>query len=556
MKHAWSRRPRRPAVIASAVAACLARTGFGAPSALDDAALDAVTAGNVTATQADEPRPSVVVADGARYALDRRREIRLEGAAQAGAHALNVVSAAAGDVADAVNVLASGLGVPGAALQQNQLDQRVNGGASLGRASVVGTHVVRRDSQESRFASGSSSSLVTGAELHTRTRTHTVDQYSASVPEFNPLQNLTLEIGTPDLGRLTVDEFDFDFIEETDFGNFGIGGKVGPFSIGAPRLVLGSVSLDGDDVVLSSGYVEVPSVDLGSASLKVCVFDCGTESVDLGGFSGTRVDLPGGDLRFDGANPFKDVRINAGHGIAAVGTGEIDVDGGRVTLAATLSLDLPDPSFSFDFTIPGLGKIPGIDDIPGLKDVLGTDTLGPWHVDGPDIDIEIPAVSVSHTFIDQPIGFGYSATFDGALCLGVVGPVNCKPGTHHVEHEESRTDDRIRLVSTSSFNEGGRTVNGDVEVHAGATLTDAEADLVAMSQASALIDSTSSIALGDAAQRGLRAVNTVNAVDTIVGNTLNVAAVGPMAVPAGTRIGSLGQTNVFVQRATRYGLPR
>ncbi|HEX6999290.1 MAG TPA: hypothetical protein VF322_14205 [Gammaproteobacteria bacterium] len=544
MKHAWSGRLRPPTVIAAAAAAGLARAACGAPAALDDAALDAVTAGNaaappgaVAATPTDDgPRPSIVVADGARYALERRREIRLADAAQAGTRALNVVGAAAGDVAGAVNVLAPGIGVPGGALQRNVLDQRVTGGASLGRASLAGANIVRRDSQESRFASGTSSSLVTGRELHARTRTHTVDQFSASVPEFNPLQDLTLEVGTPDLGELTVPRFGFDFVEETDVGDFGIRGSAGSFSLGAPRLVLGTVSLDGDDVVLSSGYVEVPSLDLGEVSLTACIVVCTPDvSADLGSFPGVRVDLPGGDLRLDGANPFKDVQINAGHGIVAAGAGEISVVPGRVTLAATLTLDLPDPSFSFDFTIPAIGEI------------------GPWEVDGPDIDIEIPAVSVSHTFLDEPVGFAYSAAFDGVLCLGV-DTMKCADSVHRSAREESSADERIRLASASSFSEGGRTVTGDVEVHAGATLTDAEADLIAMSQASALIDSTSSIALGDAAQRGLRAVNAVNAVDTIVGNTLNVAAIGPTAVPAAGGIGSLGQTNVFVQRATRYGL--
>jgi hypothetical protein len=363
-----------------------------------------------------------------------------------------------------------------------------------------------------------------------------VEQFAAFVPEYNPLQNLTLTIGTPALAPLHIPAFSFDFVEETDVGDFGIRGGVGPFTLGAPQLVLGTVSLDGNDVVLSSGFVQLPSLDLGSASLQVCIVACTPDvSVDLGGFAGPRVDLPGGDLRFEGANPFKDTRINAGHGIAAVGAGAISVTPGRVTLGASLAFDLPDPRFSFDFTIPGFAGI------------------GPWHVDGPDIDIEIPAISVSHTLIDEPVGFASSATFDGVLCLAV-STTHCGSGSRHTERRESEVDARVHVVAASAFSGGGRSASSDANVHAGATLADAEADLIAMSQASALIDATSSIALADAAQRGIRAVNAVNAADTIVGNALNVTAIRPAGVLPGGVTGSLGQTNVFVQHRTRYGL--
>lgn len=539
MKDARRKYRRPPGVILAVIAGGFMPVAIAAaPATLTDVVLDAVTAGTTgTGTPpADGKRPAVIVADGARYTLDRDQNVELRGRAQLGLRALNVIAAAGADVGNAVNLSAFDGGA-GGALQRNVLSQRESRTGSLGRASLAGAQFRRGWSVESQFARSSSSSQVTGWQLQSRSRLRTVDQFAAFVPEYNPLQNLTLTVGTPALDPLRVPAFSFDFVEETDVGDFGIRGGAGPFTLGAPQLVLGSVSLDGDDLVLSSGFVQVPSLDLGNASLQVCIVACTSNvSVDLGGFTGPRLDLPGGDLRFEGANPFKDTRINAGHGIATVGAGSISVVPGRVTLASSLTLDLPDPSFSFDFTIPGIGEI------------------GPWDVDGPDIDVEIPGVAVSHTLIDEPVGFAFSATFDGVLCLAVA-TTDCGSGSRRVEREESATATEIRLATASAFEERSRTTSGHADVHAGATLTDAEADLIAMSQASALIDSASSIALADSAQRGLRAMNAVNAADTIVGNALNATtAVRPAGAPASPVTSALVQTNVFVQHRTRYGL--
>lgn len=528
-------RPRASTALAAAVAACIAQTSLGAPAPLADAELDAVTAGGPQASApADGRRPAVIVADGAQYTLNQNQSVLLQGDAQAGIRALNVVDVAGSDVGNAVNVLSRETAV-GDALQLNTFEQREIQSGSLGRASLAGENVTRRSSIERSTASGGSSSSVTGWESRTFSRTSTVDQFSAFVPEYNPLQNLTLTVGTPALDPLRIPSFEVDFVEETDVGNYGIRGGVGPFTLGAPQLVLGSISLDGDDVVLSSGYVQVPSLDLGSAHLQVCVVACTPDvSVDLGGFTGPRVDLPGGDLRFEGANPFKDTHLNAGHGFAVAGAGSISVVPGHVTLGAELTLDLPDPSFSFDFTIPGIGEI------------------GPWSVDGPNIGIEIPAISVSHNFIDQDVGVAYSASFDGALCIALETS-NCASSSRQTEHQESRAEAELYQVTATSYSHSTGSRHEELDVHVGATLSNAEAELIAMSQGSAHIDSLNSVALSDSAQSGLQALNAVNAADAIIGNALNVSAVRPTSITSGNVAGSLGQSNVFVQHRTQYG---
>lgn len=520
-------------VLAAVFASSLAQSALAAPPALTDATLDGVTAGGAAPAGGDPP--VVIVADGATFVFHDEQSVHFDGEAQKSLRALNVVGASGSDVGNAVNVLGVVAEASGAILQLNQLQQRESATGSLGRASLDGVMSTRRTATESHLSSGSSSSQITAQRQQSRSRTSTVDQFAGFVPSYEPLEDLTLEVGTPQLDPLHIGELSVDFLN--DDGLFGIEGSIGPFTIGAPQLVLGTVSLDGDDVVLSAGHVVLPPVDLGDATVRVCFAVCAEDSIDLGSFSGRTVDLPDADLRFEGANPFKDTNFNAGSGIAIVGAGTVSVGPSHITLEGALTLDLPDPTFSFDFTIPSLFEDP--------------DLIGPFDVDGPDITIEIPAVTVSHTFIDEDIGGGFSGTFDGFLCVGE-GTMDCGSGSRRTEHRETRVDTLFFASSNSSYSNGSASASVDEVVHAGASLTDAEADLIAMSQGSAQIAAENTVTLSDSAQQGMRAANAVNAADTIVGNALNVTTLRSADQPRGSLVGSVGQSNVFMQNRTGY----
>jgi hypothetical protein len=362
-----------------------------------------------------------------------------------------------------------------------------------------------------------------------------------SVPTFSPLENLELSFEVPTLAPITTPRITLDLLNKD--GLFGIKGSVGPFTIEVPELELGTVRLVGDDVVLDSGYVKWDGFDLGTADLKLCFGECFVElkGVDLGGFGGGTVDLP--DLKFEGANPFKDTRINAGFGIALVGAGAVDVQPGHLHLSGELSLDLPDPTISFDWTI---GRICEQEDCKG-------NIIGPWTINGPDLTIEIPPITVSHTFIDEDVGFAYSASFDGVLCLAV-GTTDCGSASQQTERQETFVDVAIDTARSSSYAEQGGSMTEDIDTHAGASLRDAEADLVAMSRASAEIVTDNTVSLNDGAQRGLRAANAVNAADAIIGNALNVTVLQPSRWTPGSATAALNQSNVFSQYRTQYGL--
>lgn len=526
--------------LAAAMAASLARPLAAEPTALTDAALDDVTAGALTGTPvADGERPAVIVADGASYTLDSRQTVELSDDAQVAARVLNATAASGSDVGNAANVLSLGAHESTSVRQENLLAQRELQGGSVGQAILRGQNVTESSEVSRSFSNASSSTVISGFQLRMRSRSTTIDQFAVFVPEFTPLQNLELTIGTPELQDIVIPAFGLDLVDEDDAGDFfGIRGEVGPFTLAAPQLVLGTFTLDGDDIALSSGFVQLPSIDLGSASIEVCIVTCSLDvSVDLGSFDGPRIDFP--DLRFEGANPFQDTRINAGHGIAMVGEGTVSVTPGHLTLAATLELDLPDLTFSMDFTIPAIDGEDG--------------SLDPISIDGPDISIEIPPITFEHALIDQEVGVSFSGAFDGMLCLAL-GTTDCGTGSRSEEREESRVEREILLSTATSSSSSEEFTSATRDVRAGATLTDAEAELIVMSHASADIESANPVILGDGAQRGMRSLNTVNATSTLVGNALNVTALRsrePMSARAAT---SLGQANVFTQYRTRYGL--
>jgi hypothetical protein len=502
--------------IATAVALAMASaSAHAAPSGLDAAALDAVTAGDASGGNA-----SVIVADRSEVEIDAVRRLELRDASQRQATAMNAVNATGADVVGTANI-ATAVGARVLGRQINEVFQVQHSYGRAERISLAGPNLRRSTSSSHAFSTVASGSSTRSSVVQSRSSHSVQDSYNAGVPAYYPLQNLTITLGTPDIPAVTVPAFGFDLTHSDDVGTYGIRGNLGPFTFDPPQIVLGTVSFQGDDLVVAGGYVDLPSLDLGSASITTCFVDCGTVTVDLPTVDGPRIELPG-EWRFAGANPFKDVRINAGNGIAAAGSGHVDLSAAHVTLTADLSLDLPDLTTDFSF------------------DVLGQE------VNTGSFGVEIPPISASLTLVDADIGPGYSADFDGALCLAVQTS-DCGRLEHSQHTQSSFVDVRETSASASGSMSETRSSTGDELVTAGATLDGAEAELIAMSEGRARIEQGSVVELGSQAQRGLQAVNAVNASGAIVGNALNVSTQrGAAAVSAG-----ISQTNSFSQFKTR-----
>jgi hypothetical protein len=502
--------------IATAVALAIASAAaHAAPRDLDAAALDAIGAGS----------SSVIVADQSEITIDTTNRVVLRDDVQRQAAAINAVNATGADVVSAANI-ATAVGARVLARQLNEVFQVEHSYGRAGSISLAGPNLSRGYSNTRSFGSSASSSSTRSTALQSRTSHSVRDTYNASVPAYFPLQNLTLTLGTPDLPSVTVPAFGFDFTTTDDVGStFGIRGNLGPFTFDPPQIVLGTVSFQGDDLVVAGGYVDLPSLDLGSASITACFIDCGSVSVDLPTIDGPRIDLPG-EWRFEDANPFKDVRINAGNGIAAAGSGHVSLSAAHVTLSAELSLDLPNLTTSFSF------------------DVLGQE------VSTGEFGVEIPPINASITLVDADIGPGYSADFDGTLCLAVQTS-DCGRLEHSESSQSSLVDVRQTSASASGSMYEESNSTGKEFVAAAASLGGAEAELIAMSEGRAQIDQGSTVELGSQAQRGMQAVNAVNASGAIVGNALNVGT------QRGTSVAGAGvsQSNSFTQFKTRPRSP-
>lgn len=513
--------------IAIAVALALASAAaHAAPRSLDAAALDAVAAGAAGDPAAvANGSSSTIVADRSELELHTDEQVVLRDAAQRQAAAANVVNASGADVVSTANI-ATALGGRVLGRQLNRIFQVENSYGSVERIALTGPVVSRSHSTASAFSSSTSSSSMLTTRLQSRSSHSVRETYAAGVPAYYPLQDLTITLGTPDIPAVTVPSFNFNLTHSDDTGTYGIRGSLGPFTFDPPQIVLGTVSFQGDDLVVAGGYVDLPSLDLGSATIESCFIKCGGVSVSLPTVDGPRIDLPG-EWRFEDANPFKDVRINAGNGIAAAGSGHVNMSAAHVTLTADLSLDLPDLTTSFSF------------------DVLGQ------SVNTGEFGVEIPPISASLTLVDADFGPGYRADFDGALCLTVRDSNDCGRLDHSQSSQSSFVDVRQTTASASGSTSEASSSAGAEILTAAASLDGAEAELIAMSEGRARIEQDSAVELGLQAQRGLQAVNAVNASGAIIGNALNVGTPRAASTPAA----GISQTNSFTQFKTRPRSP-
>lgn len=504
-----------------AIGSALTATAKAAPEQLSLIALDEAVAGSekIESNEAETAQPGIVVADRSQVELKLRRNIALTEESQQGAKAMNLVNAASADVASGVNTAVGSS--DGMTAQSNSVWQTQSGVAAAASIERRGRNI-RTETMEARDTLSSSSSFASNESI-IRTRSHrsVVDTYNAQVPGYFPLQNLTFSFETPKLPSVTVPSFGFDFTYTDDVGGvYGIRGGLGPFHFDPPQLSLGSISLSGNDLVLRGGYVQLPSLDLGEATIDVCVVTCGGVALDLPTIDGPRIDF-GAEYRLAGANPFKDVRVNAGGGFAGAGQGHLAVSLGSVRVGAEVSLDLPDLTTSFSFNV--------------LDQQVSTGNFG----------VEIPAISASINLIDADVGVAYSADFNGALCISIV-TTTCDGLRHREQNENTKVEIERHSERSAQSTTGSGSKHGESSETIGASMIGAEGNLIAMGDGAASVDTESVVGMNAQAQKGLNVLNVVNATGAMIGNAANVAAQRP-----NTTNGALSQSNVFNQFQTR-----
>ncbi len=540
-----------------------------APEMLGEADLDRVQSGGVTLTApAAIPAGSPVTAGAATASppvgapegltVNGRLEGRLGSSvhlaenAQRGIRALNLVNAAAADIGITANVLGSGGARSASGLavaQSNDIAQLAHTGIAAASLSLPGSASRR---QSAFGAAGTAHDRIFSDMVEDRFDHRSVEtiRINARVPELTPAGNWQVDLDLGTMPDIALPDFGFDWTVGKEPTRFGVAAEFSGLALRGPGLSLGRLRADGDDLVINGGHITLPGIDLPNVRGELCAFECFSGSV-----SGTRVgnqtlSLDVGDIRLKHANPFKDIDLQLGQGIAAVGSGSFQLQGIGAEVTASLSFKLPSlggQSISFD-VIPSLGFMS--DEARSAARKVLPDVP---HVTLDLPEIELPSGSFELTLVDFDAPsyagqFGVSGTMtDAVICLAVA-TTDCgeqsfhRDETLHHEYHHSTLETR-EVASYEEYRESEETRR-----RPGAEAADLRAETVTLAGSEAAVESYSVIVMTGNAQRDLRVFNLANATTAMVGSAANVlgtftASSGRAARPAN----AVSQSNVFVQ---------
>jgi hypothetical protein len=477
----------------------------------------------------------------------------------------NLVNAARADVANGNNILAGNAGSL-IGLQSNHVSQSETHIGYLNSSSLLGENV-EATYAHSTSNSAYSRSAVTALSMNmVNSHVEISGAYTAIVPKYNPLADLTLPLGKFTLGNKDLGIKSIGTgIAHNDTGDYGIDGSIGRVVVLGPSIDLGSLQLTGKDIVINTGSVTLPGVDFGTAQLKACFVDCvSTGPLTIGKVGGTVLNSPLGTLRFAGANPFGAMDLSLNTGFSAAGSGELRFNGGAVTIEASTTLSLPglkDLGTS-KVTLPITKAIQDIAKSLGVD--AGSFSLNIPNFSIPDLTLTVKldstatSSSVSTSSSANAIGltatlplsgglsgFNIDLKFDGAFCMDVAN--QCKADGSTTKTSITTQDNSFAIAGQSESGSSTSSADsGSKRVVLGGNFEGASGRYIVVSDAAFAGTDGSDVALANGAQSNIKALNAVNAAGTIVGNGLNISAV-PTAVNSIAGNTRLTQENVLVQ---------
>jgi hypothetical protein len=511
---------------------------------LSDQELDRVTAGQeqlAAGNQINANASAVVVRDSSATLVDAAI-VENSTTGPANGSGLNLISAAESIVANGLNVSDGSDNARPAATQirTNQLNEVIQSSeptSSLqqiaGGAYIKDIHQIvgQMTSASSTYKHDVSTSF--SSSFHFENITQDVD-----VPGFNPFNSV---IHLPKLGipALTVPAFSFGFDLTTGSEPFKFGVSanvsVGPINVDFGGINLGDLDLTKDDLILKNPTLDLPSVSGQiSGQGEVCVFKCagggGSATFHLDpnavlsaiGFHG----FPDIDL---GPNPFKGLKIQAGGGVAGVGTGTLNASAGSIGANVNFGLKWPDNLQSIDFKIPGFS-------IP-----LGS--LGTINVPGHDfgtVNLNIPSVSFSFPIIPNISLGGFSlSSHNAAYCISYMGGCPLVSATFTDSSSNSSHEEHSSGSASISSNDQSTTYEHDVLFPP--TVTGMEGQYLVLADSSLSSQSESSLRMSGTAQQGFHALNLLNLTSTLMATGVNVS----MTPTAGLGVSLSQANNVF-----------
>ena len=510
---------------------------------LSDQDLDHVTAGQSQApTGQANQESSAVVTNHSSATLSDSANVENSATGPATGKGLNIVSAAESDVANGLNVLDGLKGaVVEADIKSTQLNSVVQSSAPVGSVqSITGGGYIKDISQIISHNTQSSFSLSHDLSSTASSSFHFQNVVTeATVPGFNPFDSV---IDLPKLGipAFTLPGFSFGFdlttgSEPTEFGVAASVG-VGPINVDLGGIDLGKLDLTQDHVILHNPTIDAPSVSGSiSGSGKVCFFECAKASgsatfnldandvLNAMGFHGF------GDIDL-GPNPFKDIKIQAGGGVAGVGSGTIDASAGSIGANINFELKWPDSLQSIDFKIPGF-SIP-LGDL-GTIDVPGHD-FGTVSLNIKPVDFTIPIIPTTS------FGGFHLSSQNAAYCIASAG-ASCPVASATFIDSSSDSSQEEHSSSSSSASSGDQTTITEHQMLFPPTVGDTEGQFLVLGESTLSSQSNSSLKMSGTAQQGFHAVNLLNLSSTLMANGVNVSM-----TPVGTGF-TLAQANNVLQ---------
>ncbi len=515
-----------------------------APKALTDARLAAVTAAGVTeASTGSADQGPLLIADEARVQVRFEDRVTV-GEGQRDLQAASLSNLSGGLLQQGVNVfdastrLGSIESVEARAEQINTLEAALGRVGSLaGFAAEAATSVQTESSYEQGRRTWSSTATFQVDRREAEQVSHTeLDVQVAAVPALGPIEvdlsqagnNLLVPDFTVDLPDFRVDTMIYDRspVEEIVDLLFPRDGAIASevsgrsLSFNAAHLDLGSVRLDGADIVIGPSTLSLPGFSIGDVTLgtEVCrLFNCSEPSIRIGQvtFEDSRIELA--ETRFAGANPIPGI-TGFGAGFAMVGSGRISAEDGLASVQADLQLPLDEllaGAGAVRFVVPWAGiqvfEGDGLTDLDdGVDDLI---SLLPFWSGLPSLELSLD-LEVPITFPD-----GFTGEFEGAICLSQEDCGEMQASSALEEHrEQSRRD-----LTDSGSDEWVQWHDVTIATSSAAvSLEAAAADVIVLDDAKLEQSEYRIVALTGEAQRGLRLLNGINAAVAEIGNGLNV----------------------------------
>ncbi len=318
------------------------------------------------------------------------------------------------------------------------------------------------------------------------------------------------------------------------FGEWGAEVDYTGMQLFGPGLRIDSISAggtDGNDLLLGT-RVELPKLDFGDIYIELCAGKCSQTHWDLKSVGGNYI-YPNFTIA-DMAPEVEELNVGAGFDFYGNPNGEV--------LTAT----------------PGFFKVDGEVSLKVTPYATATLDLSKLELLGVKIE---PAVKAADVFNNGTAIGKYTWSFDlidkqfafDLLDEEIKVPdIDLELGTpEHYSNEWVLALDNDVIEEYDSIDVAESSFGSSYEhsVLTGGQMTGAEAELLALSEGSLSVEDTSTVSLGDDAQRNMRVFNGVNSASSVAANALNIGRLPSFSAgPSGVPQTSVQQQNRFKQQ--------